>query len=55
MALAYLMKNVDEQELGLKLNIRAFVVDHDLRPGSGDEAGKVRSWLEDLGKLSRGV
>ena len=50
MALAYLMKDIDMKELGVSLNLTAFVIDHQARPDSGEEAEMVRGWLQSLGK-----
>ena len=51
MALAYLMKSITESELGMKLSISAFVVDHQARDGSTEEAIQVSDWLQKLGMM----
>ena len=38
-----------QRRLAPSIRIKALVIDHGLRPGSGDEAGTVRGWLEGLG------
>ena len=49
MALAYLMKDVGGRKFGPRLNLTAFVVDHQARPGSREEALRVSKWLQHLG------
>ena len=51
MALAYLMKGITESELGVKLRISAFVVNHQARDGSTEEAIQVSDWLQRLGMM----
>jgi tRNA(Ile)-lysidine synthase TilS/MesJ len=50
MALAYLMKNVNQQDLGMQMNFTAFVVNHNVRDGSNKEAKEVCNWLSRLGR-----
>ena len=50
MALAYLMKTAANHELGAEVKLTAFIVDHQARPGSSEEAEKVSKWLQDLGR-----
>lgn len=49
MALAYLMKHAANHELESQVRLTAFVVDHQARYGSSEEAEKVSRWLQDLG------
>jgi tRNA(Ile)-lysidine synthase TilS/MesJ len=51
MALAYLMRNVNQQDLGTQMNLTAFVVNHHVRDGSEQEAEEVCRWLRRLGKI----
>ena len=48
MALAYLMSNAAKHELDSGVGLTAFIVDHQARPGSSEEAEKVSRWLQDL-------
>jgi tRNA(Ile)-lysidine synthase len=50
MALAFLCKQLQEQNLVDQLAITAFVVDHKAREESSREARTVASWLSDIGK-----
>ncbi len=50
MALAYLMKTAADTELENNLKLTAFIVDHQARPGSSEEAATVARWLQDLGR-----
>lgn len=49
MALAYLMKAAANHELEAEVKLTAFIVDHQARPNSSEEAEKVSRWLQDLG------
>ena len=49
MALAHIMKQSVDYELETQVRLTAFIVDHQARPGSSEEAEKVSRWLQDLG------
>jgi tRNA(Ile)-lysidine synthase TilS/MesJ len=51
MALAYLMRNVNQQDLGTQINLTAFIVNHHVRDGSEQEAEEVCKWLSRLGMI----
>ena len=53
MALAALVGKVRTSNLGIPLRVRAFVVDHQAREGSAEEAKVVASRLRKLGELYR--
>lgn len=50
MALAFLCKQLQEQNLVDGLAVTAFVVDHKARKESSREARTVAAWLSDIGK-----
>lgn len=50
MALAYLVRNVNQRDLGIEIKFTAFVINHNIRAGSKQEADKVCDWLGALGK-----
>ena len=50
MALAYLMKHAADNEPETQVRLTAFIVDHQARPGSSEEAEKVSKWLQDLSR-----
>lgn len=49
MALAYLCRQIQKNRLIGRLDLTAFVIDHQFREESGREASTVSGWLEDLG------
>lgn len=52
-ALAHLLhRHVSYSKYGDFENVLAITVDHGLRPDSGDEALRVKSWANSLGRLS---
>ena len=51
MALAALVSKVKTSNLGYPLKVRAFIVDHQAREGSAEEAETVANRLETLGVL----
>lgn len=54
MALAFLCQQLVKERLASYLTFEAFIVDHNARPGSGEEAQRVSAWLRDLGILHQG-
>lgn len=53
MALAYLCTQVASEKLIPGLSFQAFVVDHQARKESTEEAIKVSGWLRDLGTINK--
>jgi tRNA(Ile)-lysidine synthase len=51
MCLAYLFKQLGEQNLSPPLDLRAFIIDHKARHGSTAEAHGVASLLGQIGNL----
>jgi WD repeat-containing protein 48 len=50
MALAFLCKQLQDQNLVDGMTVTAFVVDHKAREESSREARTVATWLSDMGK-----
>jgi hypothetical protein len=53
MALAFLCRQLISERLIPDLSAKAFIVDHETRAESTQEAHKVARWLNDLGRISR--
>lgn len=53
MALAYLCKQLVSERLIPGLSVQAFVVDHQARKESTEEANKVSGWLKDIGTTKK--
>jgi len=53
MALATLCSELRQRPEGKALSFTAFIVDHGLRPGSGDEAVTVANHLKHIGSSDK--
>lgn len=55
MALAYLCSQLNASEFLPGLQVKPFIVNHQARPESTDEAHMVAKWLSDFGMVSSTV